>query len=31
MEIQEIKKIMYSGKLYYCDNETLANEQLKSL
>ncbi|MBC5629494.1 sugar O-acetyltransferase [Clostridium sp. NSJ-6] len=31
MEIQEIKKRMYSGKLYYCDNETLANEQLKSL
>lgn len=27
----EIKKRMYSGKLYYCDNETLANEQLKSL
>lgn len=31
MEIQEIKKRMYSGKLYYCDNETLANEKLKSL
>ena len=31
MEIQEIKKRMYSGKLYYCDNETLANEQLKAL
>lgn len=31
MEIQEIKERMYSGKLYYCDNETLANEQLKSL
>ena len=31
MEIQEIKERMNSGKLYYCDNETLANEQLKSL
>lgn len=31
MEIQEIKERMNSGKLYYCDNETLANEQLKCL
>lgn len=31
MEIQEIKERMNSGKLYYCDNETLANEQLKAL
>ncbi|SCJ99915.1 Galactoside O-acetyltransferase [uncultured Clostridium sp.] len=31
MEIQEIKERMNNGKLYYCDNEALVNEQLKHL
>ncbi|WP_221373399.1 sugar O-acetyltransferase [Clostridium perfringens] len=31
MDLKEIKERMYSQKLYYCNDETLMNEQMKSL
>ncbi|MDU7956555.1 MAG: sugar O-acetyltransferase [Clostridium perfringens] len=31
MDLKKIKERMYSQKLYYCNDETLMNEQMKSL
>ena len=31
MDLKEIKERMYGQKLYYCNDETLMNEQMKSL
>lgn len=31
MDLKEIKERMYGQKLYYCNDETLMNEQIKSL
>ena len=31
MELQEIYERMHSGKLYLCDSQELADEQLKHL